>query len=201
MTEQEARAWIAARYGPDRTDTVDRFLVLVADANQHQNLIAPSTVDQLWVRHALDSAQLIALAPAEGRWIDVGTGGGFPGIIVAILRDAPTILVEPRNRRATFLEFAVDGLGLSNAAVKRAKVEQIDAAAAVISARAVASVEKLLQATAHCATPATRWILPRGRLDPIQLADLRRQQRGKMFHVEHSLTDRESTILIVEHRR
>ncbi len=201
MTEQEACDWIAARYGLDRTAAIDRFLALVADENQRQNLIAPSTVDQLWVRHALDSAQLIALAPAEGRWIDVGTGGGFPGIIVAILRDAPTILVEPRARRATFLEFAIDELGLSNAAVKRAKVEQIDAAAAVISARAVASVEKLLQATTHCATPATRWILPRGRLDPAQLADLRRQQRGKMFHVEHSLTDPESMILVVEYRR
>ncbi|TPG15612.1 16S rRNA (guanine(527)-N(7))-methyltransferase RsmG [Sphingomonas oligophenolica] len=201
MTEDEARAWIVARYGEGRTTSVARFLAMVAEENQRQNIIAPSTVEQLWARHAVDSAQLIGMGSAEGCWIDVGTGGGFPGMIVAILRDPPIVLVEPRKRRAAFLALAAGDLGLTNVAVESVKVEHIDATAAVISARAVASVEKLLQATAHCATPTTRWILPRGRLDPAQLADLRRQQRGKMFHVEHSLTDPDSTILIVEHRR
>lgn len=201
MTEDEAKRWFADHWPSDRVAKIDQFLTMVAAENDRQNLVAPSTIASLWSRHAVDSAQLIALADAEGDWLDVGTGGGFPGMIVAILRDAPMIMVEPRRRRVEFLEQAVADLDLGNATVKGAKVDQVTAKASVISARAVASVEKLLQATAHCATPSTRWILPRGRLDSEQLTELRQQQRGKMFHVEHSLTDPESSILIVETRR
>jgi len=201
MTEGEAKRWFAEHWPSDRVAKVDQFLTMVAAENDRQNLVAPSTITSLWSRHAVDSAQLIALADDQGDWLDVGTGGGFPGMIVAILRDAPMIMVEPRRRRVEFLEQAVTDLNLGNAIVKGTKVEQVTAKASVISARAVASVEKLLQATAHCATPSTRWILPRGRLDGEQLTELRQQQRGKMFHVEHSLTDPESSILIVETRR
>ena len=141
------------------------------------------------------------MARTEGTWIDVGTGGGFPGIVVAICRAEPMLLVEPRKRRAAFLDHAVTTLGLDHVTVAAQRIEQVTALGAVISARAVASVEKLLQATAHCATPETRWILPRGRIDPGDLDRWRSGQRGMMFHVEHSLTDPDSSILIAERRR
>lgn len=201
MTEQDARQWIVDQHGAERAERVERFLAMVAQENEQQNLIAPSTVATIWQRHALDSAQLLTLAHAGAkRWIDVGTGGGFPGMIVALLFDGKVALVEPRRRRADFLERAADACALTNVAVYAAKIEQVDAIGDVISARAVASVEKLLQATAHCATPTTRWILPRGRLDPDQLNSLRCNRR-MMFHVEHSLTDPASSILVVEKKR
>lgn len=201
MIEQDAQAWISERYGAERTEKVARFLALVASENEHQNLIAPSTVETIWDRHALDSAQLLLHAgKAATRWIDVGTGGGFPGMVVALLFDGQVVLVEPRKRRAAFLERAAETCGADNVVVHAAKIEQVAGKGDIISARAVASVEKLLQATAHCATPATRWILPRGRLDPDQLVSLRRDRR-MMFHVEHSLTDPASSILVVEKKR
>jgi 16S rRNA (guanine527-N7)-methyltransferase len=201
MIEQDARQWIIDQHGAERMERVERFLALVAEENEQQNLIAPSTIATIWERHALDSAQLLKLAPAGAKqWIDVGTGGGFPGMVVALLFDGKVALVEPRRRRADFLERAADACELTNVAVYAAKIEQVDAIGDVISARAVASVEKLLQATAHCATPATRWILPRGRLDPDQLNSLRSNRR-MMFHVEHSLTDPASSILVVEKKR
>ncbi|MDE0879497.1 MAG: 16S rRNA (guanine(527)-N(7))-methyltransferase RsmG [Sphingomonas bacterium] len=202
MTEAQAQAWMVERFGEIRTATVGRFLSLVIDENQRQNLVSPASIAEIWSRHAIDSAQLVALAEADdGLWLDIGTGGGFPGMVVAILRDAPVVMVEPRKRRVEFIDGAIDTLGLTNASIVCAKVEQVDLSARIISARAVASVEKLLQASAHCATPETRWILPRGRLDPEDVVQLRRLQRGKMFHVEHSLTNAESSILIVEKHR
>ncbi len=198
MTEEEAREWIAIRFGETRCARVGAFLDMVRAENGHQNLIAPSTIDTLWLRHALDSAQLIEHAESgASAWLDVGTGGGFPGMVVAILFDGAVTMAEPRRRRATFLAECVDTLCLSGATVSACKVEQVEGQFDVITARAVASVEKLLQAAAHCAKPNTRWILPRGQIEPEQLQTLRRN-RGWVFHVKQSLTSVDSSILLVE---
>jgi 16S rRNA (guanine527-N7)-methyltransferase len=198
MTEDEARAWFVERFGEDKTAQVGAFLERVRQENEHQNLISPASVAAIWARHAVDSAQLLFhVKQSGGSWLDVGTGGGFPGMVVAILRADPVTMVEPRKKRAAFLEACVEQLGLRHANVVTAKVEAIEGRFATISARAVASVEKLLQAAEHCATPATRWILPRGRIEAEELAHLQRE-RTRVFHVEHSLTDPQSSILIVD---
>jgi 16S rRNA (guanine527-N7)-methyltransferase len=200
MTEEEARLWLLDRFGKDRFEQVEALLAMVCEENERQNLISPASIATIWGRHAVDSAQLVEMAVEEGAWLDIGTGGGFPGMVVAILRDDPVVMVEPRKRRVEFLDETIDRIGLTNASVIGAKVEQVEVTARTISARAVASIEMLLQESAHCATPETRWILPRGRIDPVELDQLRRSQRGKMFHVEHSLTNPESMIVIVETR-
>jgi 16S rRNA (guanine527-N7)-methyltransferase len=198
MTEADARAWFVDRFGETKTAQVAAFLDLVREENKHQNLISPASVAAIWSRHGVDSAQLLFhVKQSAGAWLDIGTGGGFPGMVVAILRDDPVTMVEPRKKRAAFLQACVERLGLHHATVSAAKVEAIEGRFAIISARAVASVEKLLQAAEHCATPATRWILPRGRIEAEELAHLRRD-RTRMFHVEHSLTDPQSSILIVD---
>ena len=94
----------------------------------------------------------------------------------------------------------MERLRLSHATVRAAKVEAVEGRFSTISARAVASVEKLLQAAEHCATPETRWILPRGRIEAEELARLQRD-RTRVFHVEHSLTDPQSSILIVDRNK
>ena len=199
MTEDEARRWICDRFGAVAADRVSRFAEMVIAENAHQNLVSPASIAVMWTRHLLDSAQLIPFAD-HGLWLDVGSGGGFPGMVVALLTEQPVVLTEPRRRRADFLAGAVEAFGLATRVqVHGTKVEQVTVPAKTISARAVASVEKLLQATVHCATSETRWILPRGRIDVAQL-DLD-VQRGRMFHVEHSVTDPASIILIVEQRR
>lgn len=200
MIEDTARGIIVERFGEEKAEKVEAFLALVAEENERQNLIAPSTVASIWNRHALDSAQLLFhVKHSAASWLDIGTGGGFPGIVVAILFDGSVTMVEPRKRRAAFLQESTERLQLDNAFVEASKVEAVESEFDIISARAVASVEKLLQAAGHCAKPTTRWILPRGRIDDDALVALQRD-RSRLFHVEHSLTDPGSSILIVDRK-
>ncbi|HEX8389483.1 MAG TPA: RsmG family class I SAM-dependent methyltransferase, partial [Sphingomonas sp.] len=126
MTEEEARDWVADRFTPEQRARLDRFAAMVADENGRQNLVSPATLRTIWARHMVDSLQLIDLAPADGAWMDIGTGGGFPGLVVGIVRDTAVHLVEPRRRRAEFLSAAADELGLPHVAVHASKVESVD---------------------------------------------------------------------------
>lgn len=201
MTEDDAKNLIAERFGADKVDRVDAFLDLVRDENGRQNLIAPSTVDTVWVRHGLDSAQLLFhVEQSGGSWLDIGTGGGFPGIVIAMLYEGHVTMVEPRRKRADFLRDCIERLAITQATVVTSKVENVTGKFAIISARAVASVEKLLQAAGHCATPDTQWALPRGRIEPHDIDRLRRD-RSRLFHVKHSVTDPESMILVVKRNK
>lgn len=197
MNQDDARQWIGDRYGKASLGALDAFVRLVIAESERQNLIARSTLDEIWVRHILDSAQLVPLAETHGTWIDIGSGAGLPGIVVAILRPQVTILVEPRRQRAAFLDQCVKELSLSLAEVRRSKIEEVRTEAAVISARAVAAVDKLLRAAAACATEHTRWLLPRGRFDGNELEEIRSRWRG-VFHVKQSLTDSSSSILVCD---
>ena len=199
MNEDQARDWAVERFGADAAARIDWFLDRVVVENDQQNLISPSTIGTIWSRHAVDSAQLIPLADrADGQWIDIGTGGGFPGMIVAIAWPGRVALVEPRKKRAEFLQECVDGLGMGDrVTVHAAKIEAVPLQADIISARAVATVENLLRAAVHCGKQETRWLLPRGRLDEREIKTLKRQWRF-VFHVEHSITSAESSIVILD---
>lgn len=199
MTEEEAQRWIADRHGVAGVELMDRLAGLVRDEATRQNLIAPSTLKEMWARHIVDSAQLIPLASASpGNWLDIGTGAGFPGLVVAALTDRPIWLVEPRKRRADFLSACCDALGVaSRATVVTGKVERAHVQAAVISARAVASLGELLGAAQHCSTWNTLWLLPKGRGAREEIASAQQSWHGA-FHVEHSVTDPESLIVIAK---
>lgn len=198
MTEDDGKAWVTERFGDERAERLGAFLDMVVAEAPHQNLIAPSTIESIWVRHAVDSLQLVSMAGDGARWIDIGTGGGFPGLAVAIVAPVRMVLVEPRRRRADFLRLCVARLGLGDrVTVEARKIETVVGTGDIISARAVASVENLLHAAAHCATKETRWLLPRGRLDEDELTALHKHWR-LMFHVEHSVTSPESSIVVLD---
>jgi 16S rRNA (guanine527-N7)-methyltransferase len=201
MTEDDAQAWVTERFGAEATERLGAFVAMVVEEAPHQNLIAPSTIPTIWDRHVVDSLQLVALAGADTstkRWLDIGTGGGFPGMVVALVREGPVDLVEPRRRRADFLQLCVARLGLGEQVrVHASKVENATADASIISARAVASLQNLLRGAAHCATKETRWLLPRGRFDEDELAALKQHWRF-MFHVEQSVTNPESSIVVLD---
>lgn len=197
MTEEKARGRVAELVGVEACRRLDHLADLVLAENERQNLIGGSTVAHLWARHMLDSLQLLPLATgADGPWVDIGTGGGFPGLAIAAAVLRPVVLVEPRRGRAEFLQRAAETLGLNHVTVRQAKIEAVDdVAAAVISARAVAPVEKLLQAAQRCATPRTRWLFLRGRVTHEERD--RWIQARIMFHVEQSLTDPASAVVVV----
>jgi 16S rRNA (guanine527-N7)-methyltransferase len=195
MTEDEARDWVRGLVDGATFDRLARFIDLVVAENERQNLISPATVATIWERHVVDSLQLLTIVPANvGRWLDIGTGGGFPGMVLAIAGARPIMMVEPRRKRATFLSDCVAEFGLAEAQVAASKVEQVDWIADVITARAVASVEKLLLAAAHCATTSTRWLLPRGTVDVASLPALCARHH-LVFHVKQSLTHPGSSII------
>ena len=163
--------------------------------NQRQNLVARSTLDQLWDRHILDSAQLVRFEPQPGAsWADIGSGAGLPGIVVACLVEGPVALVEPRRLRAEFLRETVEALSL-NATVECAKAERINGKFDVITARAVASLSKLLGITYHLSHRGTVWALPKGKNAQSELAEAQRAWQGA-FHVEQSVTDAGSFIVV-----
>ncbi len=199
MTEDEARNWVAARVEAPAFARMERFVAAVVAENERQNLISPATVPHVWSRHVVDSLQLLPLGRGEGAWLDIGTGGGFPGMVLAIAGAVPILMVEPRRKRATFLADCVADLGIAGAEVASRKVEQVTWQAATITARAVASIEKLLLAAAHCATSETRWLLPRGSVDAAEVGALATRHQ-LVFHVEQSLTQSDSAILVLEGR-
>jgi 16S rRNA (guanine527-N7)-methyltransferase len=200
MTEEEARQWVRERFGVSRETMVERFgAILVAEA-EHQNLIARSTLDALWSRHLTDSAQLVPLAEnaADGVWLDVGSGAGLPGLVVALLTDRPIVLVEPRAKRVQFLRDAATQLGIADrVTVIGSKVESYRPAApvAVVSARAVAELSALLLSTIHSTDSSTVWLLPKGRSAQSEVDAARAKWQGR-FHVEPSITQPDSGIVV-----
>jgi 16S rRNA (guanine527-N7)-methyltransferase len=199
VTEDDAKTWIRDRFGVSGEARMTELARLVTDEAARQNLIAPSTLDAIWGRHIVDSAQLIALASeAEGDWLDIGSGAGFPGLVVAALTERRTILVEPRKRRAEFLQAAADSLSIAHRVeVIAGKVEAINEPVAVISARAVAQLSALFGSAVQCSRRKTLWILPKGRTAREEVAVAEQTWHG-VFHVEHSITDPESLIVLAK---
>ena len=168
---------------------------LLREENGRQNLVSSSTLDNVWVRHILDSAQLARLEPKAGAsWADVGAGAGLPGIVIACLVEGPVTLIEPRRLRVEFLHRVVESLHL-NATVVGSKAERFRGAYDVITARAVANLAKLFEISAHLSTTNTVWAFPKGTRAHEELSEAKRAWQG-VFHVEQSVTDPESGIVV-----
>ena len=163
-----------------------------------QNLIAPSTLGTIWERHVLDSAQLVRFEPFNGAsWVDVGSGAGLPGLIVALLVKGPITLIEPRRLRAEFLRDVVSKLGLADrVTIECAKVERVQGKFDVITARAVAALDRLLAMTEHLSKSETVWVLPKGKNAQTELAQAQVNWHCDV-RVEQSCTDPESQILVL----
>ncbi|WP_343518150.1 16S rRNA (guanine(527)-N(7))-methyltransferase RsmG [Sphingomonas sp.] len=200
MNEEQARDWVRHRFGVSRETRLEVFVSLLRDEAARQNLIAPSTLDQIWTRHIVDSAQLLSIAPEEGLWLDIGSGAGLPGIVIALLRDAPIEMVEPRKLRTDFLARATSELELDHAVIHTAKIERTTGPASVISARAVASLEMLLRIASNRSTSSTVWVLPKGRNAQSEVEEARRNWHGS-FHVEPSITASDSLIVVAREVR
>ena len=176
-------------------EKLEAYAALLRDESRRQNLISASTLDRLWDRHILDSAQLVRFSPArDASWIDIGSGAGLPGVVVACLVAGPVTLVEPRRLRVEFLHKVRESLEL-NAIVVHGKAERAEGKYDVITARAVAPLAQLLEISAHLSTRNTVWALPKGRSAEAELAEAKRAWQGA-FHVEQSVTDVDSRIIV-----
>ena len=178
-------------------ELLEDYGALLREENTRQNLISTSTVDQLWERHILDSAQLVRFETRPGAsWLDIGSGAGLPGIVIAALISGPVTLVEPRRLRAEFLASVVERLGLDNATVLCAKVEKAEGRFDMITARAVAALGRLFEMSTHLSTRNTCWVLPKGRNAQSELSEA-----GQTWHcnakIVPSSTDPDSGILVL----
>lgn len=176
---------------------------LIAE-NAKQNLISKRSESQIWKRHIADSIQLLEHVPGEiqstlpqGIWLDLGSGAGFPGLVIAILRPQwRMICIESRKRRVEWLESVSRDFNLRNVQILGRRLEVVEPfAAQVISARAFAPLAKLLALSAPFSTSSTHYILPKGLSASEELAGLPQASREK-FHVEHSLTDTQAGIIV-----
>lgn len=151
LASDKAEAMALTPVSRETEARLDRYVDLLLQWQPKTNLIAPSTLPQLWTRHISDSLQLLALAPQARRWVDLGSGGGFPGIVLACAmadhEEASVQLVERNNKKAAFLREALrvtGGAGTVGFADIGDYVDRLDAPADCVTARAVAPLHILL---------------------------------------------------------
>jgi 16S rRNA (guanine527-N7)-methyltransferase len=200
--EESSAAQALAGFGVSR-ETIDclaHYADLLRRWNASVNLVAPASLHRVWHRHIVDSAQLWPLAPRPSRlWLDVGSGGGLPGVVCALLaRDVSPetrfVLVESDRRKAAFLstcqrEFALD------IDIRSARVEALAPLGAdVISARALAPLSTLFDRLIRQVTPGATLLLPKGARHAAEIAEARAHWRFTA-ELHPSITDPAARIL------
>lgn len=179
------------------------FAALVLKWTPKINLISASSHAMIWDRHVVDSVQVYRHAPDDFHlWLDIGSGGGFPGIVAAILGkarhpDAQFVLIESDQRKVAFLRTAIRELGLT-ARVLADRIEEVPPAGAdVVSVRALGSVSFLLPLIMQHIHPAGLAIMHKGRQASTEIAEAR---QNWLFELEEqpSLTDPEARLLLIQ---
>ena len=176
-------------------EKLEAYVGYLGEESRRQNLVSASTLDAVWDRHIADSAQLVRYEPSPGSsWVDIGSGAGLPGIVIACVVDGPVTLVEPRRLRADFLHKLSESLDLRTSVIC-AKAERVEGKFDVVTARAVARLSNLLEISAHLSTRKTVWALPKGRSAQAELVEAKRTWQGS-FRVEPSVTDEHSFVVV-----
>jgi 16S rRNA (guanine527-N7)-methyltransferase len=183
-------------------DTIASFENLVKRWNPAINLVSKASIHEMRDRHTLDSAQLFYLSPRNaGSWVDLGSGGGFPGLVVAILAkqerpDLKVTLVESDQRKATFLRQAIRTLELP-ATVLAERIEHVPPQSAdVLSARALAPlVELLAHAERHLAPEGTA-MFPKGARHSEEVAEARKDWEFDL-DTHPSESDSQAAVLVI----
>lgn len=190
------RAALELLAGPVSRETFDRlaaFERMFQKWSRRINLSASSTLDDVWSRHIMDSAQLARLAPSATSWLDLGSGGGFPGLIIAFLlavRPGGHIdLVESSRKKAGFLQAAVGEFGLP-ARVHARRIEDIQAvipSPEIVTARALAPLPTLLALTSPWLSSGAAGLFHKGR-------DYRQEVEESLNHWSFDLLEHTSKV-------
>ena len=179
-------------------ETMDRlaaYVALVGKWQQRVNLVSASTLPDIWMRHIWDSAQIAPFVPAgTGRILDVGSGAGFPGLVLAALCDAELHLVESDQKKAVFLQTVIRETGV-RAVVHNRRIESLPPIGAdIVTARALASLERLLELLEAQLVPGMRCLFLKGARAEAELAAL--DTRSDIIRRLHpSLTNPEAFVV------
>jgi len=192
LTADRERALALTPVSRETLERLDKFVALLLVWQQRLNLIAPSTMPAIWTRHIADSLQLLPLAPQARVWVDLGSGGGFPGLIIACALaerpDAPGAqvhLVESNAKKAAFLREAARVTG-APAIVHSVRIADFVAKAPesidVVSARALAPLAELFEAAYPLLKRGALGIFPKG-----QDVDAELTEASKCWNIQASL--------------
>ena len=200
-------AGFASRF-PVSRETIDKLLAYEGLLRQWQktiNLVAPSTLDTIWSRHFADSAQLLALAPADAkRWLDLGSGAGFPGLVLAIMLaergGAKVTLIESDTRKAAFLGEVARRTG-APVDIRPDRIEKVATqsklgAVDVITARALAPLPRLLELAAPAFAAQTIGLFLKGREAESEV-DAARERWAFDGALQPSVTDASGRIVVI----
>lgn len=152
-------------------ETFARYAEILQGAGVERGLIGPREGERIWERHIYNCLPVATLIPAHAKVIDIGSGAGLPGIVLALARpDISILLLEPLERRATFLLEVIDELRLTNARVARGKAADFQGKFDVVTARAVAPMDRLLAWSWHLLAPGGRILAMKGERASEELA-------------------------------
>jgi 16S rRNA (guanine527-N7)-methyltransferase len=203
LTADRARAFALVPVSRETTARLDRFTALLLDWQSRINLIAASTVPVLWTRHIADSLQLLAIAPDARKWVDLGSGGGFPGVPIACALaeqgSAEVHLIESNKKKAAFLREAVRITG-APAIVHAVRIadfcQSFRGALDAVTARALAPLPELLSIAYPLLKKGPQGVFPKGQDVEAELTEA-----AKCWSIQASLvpsrTDPESRVVLI----
>lgn len=194
-----ARAFYVPHETVEKLELYERLLI---QWQKVINLVAPTTIHQIWQRHFADSAQLVALVPKAKLWADLGSGGGFPGLVIAIMianqKECRVHLIESNARKCAFLSEVARQTGapacVHNLRIADAAASGVVPAVDVVTARALAPLDRLLGLALPFFGNASSALFLKGREAGVEVADARKRWT---FHLEihPSISDRQGQIL------
>lgn len=183
---------------------VEEFARMLREEGEIRGVIGPHEVPRLWSRHLVNSAAVLDFLPRRGEILDIGSGAGFPGIVIAACRPALSVtLAEPMERRCEWLADVVDALGLDNVQIVRARAEELRGKlrADAVTSRAVANMTKLVRMTTRLIAPGGSLVALKGRRAAAEVVDaqmeLTRHHMVAEVHEVPSPMEDESTFVVV----
>ena len=202
-TVSEGREALLASVSTDVGKRLEIYADLLKRWQAKINLVAPSTLPELWTRHMADSLQVQAAVPSARRWVDFGSGGGFPGLVTAIViagaPDASVQIVESDKRKAAFLRAVSRETG-APAKIHAERIETFTSVYAdavdAVSARALAGLPQLMRFAERFLLSGATGVFPKGQRADAELTECQRDHRF-VFSSVPSRTHDQATLLIV----
>lgn len=183
---------------------MEAFAHMLEEEGELRGLIGPRELPRLWSRHLVNSAAILDFLPRQAQVLDVGSGAGFPGIVVAIARPELDVhLAEPMQRRCEWLVDVVEELGLDNVTIHQARAEELrgKGKADVVTSRAVANMSKLVRMTSKLIAPGGSLVALKGRRAALEVeeaaAELKRHHLSAEVHEVPSIMEDGSTFVVV----
>ena len=195
-SEQESINFLKAHSTEEQIQKLSLYRSLLLESNKHTNLISGSTENEIFYRHILDSFQLLQYIKPKQAVLDIGTGAGFPGLVLAIM-GIDIMMVDSNNKKVQFIQKVIDELGLG-ATIYQDRIENINITTDILTARALKPLSHLLQIIYKTIIVKDKMLFLKGKNLNNELFKAQQKWSFK-FNLLPSLTSKESNIIEVYH--